>query len=86
MLSPTLFDIYTSDTPTTPQAPVKLTTYADEITITSTHINIEKANIQSYLHEIHELGQITSSSTQTRQRALPSHHTQQNTADNLNYK
>ena len=54
MLSPTLFNIYTSDTPT-PQAPVNLTTYADDITITSTHndINIAKANIQSYLHEIH---------------------------------
>ena len=49
-----LINIYTSDTPT-PQAPVKLTTYADDITITSTHndINIAKANIQSYLHEIH---------------------------------
>ena len=54
VLSPTLFNIYTSDTPT-PQAPVKLTTYADDITITSTRndINIAKANIQSYLHEIH---------------------------------
>ena len=54
LLSPTLFNIYTSDTPT-PQAPVKLTTYAHNITITSTHndINIAKANIQSYLHEIH---------------------------------
>ena len=30
VLSPTLFNIYTSDTPT-PQAPVKLTTYADDI-------------------------------------------------------
>ena len=54
VLSPTLFNIYTSDTPT-PQAPVNLTTYTDDITITSTHndINIAKANIQSYLHEIH---------------------------------
>ena len=54
VLSPTLFNIYTSGTPT-PQAPVKLTTYADDINITSTHndINIAKANIQSYLHEIH---------------------------------
>ena len=53
-LSHTLFNIYTFDTPT-PQAPVKLTTYADDITITSTpnDINIAKANIQSYLHEIH---------------------------------
>ena len=54
VLSPTLFNIYTSNTPT-PQAPVKLTTYADDITITSTHsdINIAKANIKSYLHKIH---------------------------------
>ena len=54
VLSPTLFNIYTSDTPT-PQAPVKLTTYGDDTTITSTHndINIAKANIQSYLHKIH---------------------------------
>ena len=59
VLSPTLFNICTSDTPT-PQAPVKLTTYADDITITSTHndINIAKANIQSYLHEIHTWTQI----------------------------
>ena len=39
----------------TPQAPVKLTTYADDITITSTHndINIAKTIIKSYLLEIH---------------------------------
>ena len=35
VISPILLNIYTSDTPT-PQAPVKLTTYADEFTITST--------------------------------------------------
>ena len=47
-------NLYTSDIPT-PQTPVKLTTYADDTTITSTHndINIEKANIQSYLCEIY---------------------------------
>ena len=59
VLSPTLFNIYTSDTPT-PQAPVKLTTYAYHITITSTHneINITKTNIQSYTYMkyIHRLG------------------------------
>ena len=50
----TLFSIYTSDTPTQ-QATVKITTYADDITIISAHndINIVKANIQPYLHEIH---------------------------------
>ena len=88
VLSPTLFNIYTSDTPT-PQAPVKQTTYADDITRTSTHndINIAKAHIQSYLHEyIHGLRQTTSSSTQTRQHAPSSHQTQQNRAHNLNYK
>ena len=44
VLSPTLFNIYTSDTPN-PHESVKLTTYADDITITSTHndINIAKA-------------------------------------------
>ena len=54
VLSPTLFNLYTPDTPT-PQVQVKLTTYADDITITSTHndINIAKTNIKSYLHEIH---------------------------------
>ena len=54
VLSPTLFNIYTSNIPA-PQAPVKLTTHADDITITSTHNdkNIANANIQSYLHEIH---------------------------------
>ena len=71
VLSPTLFNIHTSDTPA-PQAPVKLTTYADDITITSTHsdINIAKENIQSYLHKIHTwTRQTTSFLPQTRQHA-----------------
>ena len=48
------FLTYTHLTPT-PHAPVKLTNYRDDITITSTHneINITNASIQSYLHEIH---------------------------------
>ena len=64
VLSPTLFIIYTSDTPTL-QILVKLTTYTDDITITSTHndINIARANIQSYLHDIHTW-------TQTNNRTL----------------
>ena len=42
MLSPTLFNIYTSDTPT-PQAPVKLTTYADvsDLDKHTTHISVQ---------------------------------------------
>ena len=45
VLSPTLFNIMHLTLPT-PKAPVKLTTYADDI-------NIATANIQSYLQEIH---------------------------------
>ena len=83
VLSHTLLNIYTSDTPT-PRAPVKLTTYADEITIPSTHnnINIAKANIPSYQQEIIH-GQTISFSTLTKQHALSSHQTQRNTAHNL---
>ena len=51
-LSPILFNMYTPDTPT-PQAQVKLVTYMDDITITSTHNDITKADMQSYLREIH---------------------------------
>ena len=47
------------------------------------NINIANTNIQSY---IHGLRQTISFSTQTKQRALSSHQTQQNTAHNLNYK
>ena len=36
VLSPTLFNIYTSDLPP-PSAPVQVMAYADDITITSTH-------------------------------------------------
>ena len=53
VLSPILFNIYTLDIPLPPD-PVELTTYADDITITVPHtdINIEKANIQPYLQDI----------------------------------
>jgi hypothetical protein len=54
VLSPTLFNIYTSDIPT-PHSPVNLSTYADDISTTSTHTNIQSAeqNIQPYLADIH---------------------------------
>ena len=53
VLSPILFNIYTSDIPLPPDS-VQLTTYADDITITAphTHINITKANIQPYLQDM----------------------------------
>ena len=37
VLSPTLFNIYTADTPP-PRAPVQIMAYANDITITSTHM------------------------------------------------
>ena len=53
VLSPILFNIYTSDIPLPPDS-VQLTTFADDITITAPHtdINIAKANIQPYLQDI----------------------------------
>ena len=53
VLSPTLFNIYTSDLPP-PSAPVQIMTYADEITITSTHTSTSAARkyIQPYLHTV----------------------------------
>ena len=52
VLSPTLFNIYTSDLPP-PSAPDKVMAYADD-TITSTHTNTSAANkyIQPYLHKV----------------------------------
>ena len=53
ILSPILFNIYTSDIPL-PRDSVQLTTYADDITITAPHtdINIAKGDIQPYLQDI----------------------------------
>ena len=53
VLSPILFNIYTSDIPLPPDS-VRLTTCADDITITAPHadINIAKANIQPYLQDV----------------------------------
>ena len=53
VLSPTLFNIYTSDLPP-PSAPVQVTVYADDTTITSTHTSTSAAKkyIQPYLHKV----------------------------------
>ena len=53
VLSPTLFNIYTSDLPP-PSAPVQVMAYADDITITSTHTStsVAKKYIQPYLHKV----------------------------------
>ena len=54
VLSPTLFNIYMSDLPTPPPN-VKTITYADDISILSTHTNITTAQtqVQEYLHQIY---------------------------------
>ena len=53
VLSPTLFNIYTSDLPP-PSAPVQVMAYADDITIASTHTSTSAAKkyIQPYLHKV----------------------------------
>ena len=53
VLSPTLFNIYTSDLPS-PSAPVQDMVNADGITITSTHTSTSAAEkyIQPYLHKV----------------------------------
>ena len=53
VLSPILFNIYTSDLPP-PSAPVQVMTYADDITITSKHTRTSAAKkyIQPYLHTV----------------------------------
>ena len=54
VLSPTLFNIYTSDLPRPPPE-VQITNYADDITITSSHKNIQTAQdqVQPYLQDIY---------------------------------
>ena len=50
VLSPTLFNIYTSDLPP-PNAPVQVMTYADDITITSAHTSTSAAkNIYNHIY------------------------------------
>ena len=53
VLSPTLFNIYTSDLPP-PSAPVQVMVNTDDITITSTHTSTSAAKnyIQPYLHKV----------------------------------
>ena len=53
VLLPTLFNIYTADIPP-PRAPVQVMTYADGITITSTHTSTSAAKkyIQPYLEKV----------------------------------
>ena len=55
VLSPTLFNIYLSDLPFPKINSVNLITYADDITITSSHSNTNTAthNLFPYLNEIH---------------------------------
>ena len=53
VLSPTLFNIYTADTPP-PRAPVQFMAYTDDITIITTHTNTSavKKYIQPYIHTV----------------------------------
>ena len=51
ILSPTLFNIYTSDLPP-PSAPVQVMAYADDITSTHTGTNAAKKYMQPYLHKV----------------------------------
>ena len=51
VLSPILFNIYTSDIPLPPDS-VQLTTYADDFNYHHTLTNIAKANIQPYLQDV----------------------------------
>ena len=50
VLSPTLFNIYTSDLPS-PSAPVQVMAYADDITSTHTSTSEAKKYIQPYIHK-----------------------------------
>ena len=51
ILSPTLFNIYTTDLPP-PSAPVQVMAYADDITSTHTSTSAAKKYIQPYLHKV----------------------------------
>ena len=75
-LSPTLFNIYTSDLPPL-SAPVQVMAYADDITITSTHTSTSAAKkyIQPYLHKVFFLDKTKQPLTKSRQNNLHSVHT-----------
>ena len=49
ILSPTLFNIYTADVPP-PRGPAQVMTYADDITITSTHTQVRVQPRNTYNH------------------------------------
>ena len=53
-ISPTLFNLFTHDIPTPTSDDIKISTYADDISITSTHAkhNIAAANAQQYLYSL----------------------------------
>ena len=79
VLSPTLFNIYTSDLPL-PSAPVQVMAYTEDITISSTHTSTSAAKkyIQPYLKFLPGQNKTTSYEIQTKQLALCSHQTLQN--------
>ena len=88
VLSPTLFNIYTTYIPP-PRAPVQVIAYAYDITITSTHIitSAAKQNIQPYLHKVCVwTKQTISHSIQTKQFALCSLQALQNIRANWTSK
>ena len=76
VLSPTLFNIYTSDLPP-PSAPVQVMAYADDITITSTHTSTSAAKkyIQPYPHKVFAWTKQKQPITKSRQNNLYSVHT-----------
>ena len=56
VLSPTLFNLYMHDLPAPPSPNIRIATYADDLTITSTHNNIEigAQQVQPYLNTLHD--------------------------------
>ena len=70
VLSPTLFNIYTSDLPP-PSAPVQVMAYADDITMTSTHTSTSAA--KKYIQ--HVFAWTKQPLTKSRQNNLHSVHT-----------
>ena len=56
VLSPILFNLYTSNIPQS-QAPIQVTSYADDVTKTSTHTSTKatKTYIKPYLNRVHIL-------------------------------